>query len=78
MAIENINTDVLQKLISIMLDGGADFCDVYAEYSMFNGVTSDDRKINTSFSTQTGVGLRAVRGSSYSTPYARTSPRIVL
>ncbi len=64
MPIENLDRDVLQNLISLMLDGGADFCDIYAEKSKLNGVTSDDKKLNTTSSSQTGVGLRAVKNDS--------------
>jgi TldD protein len=52
---------VLHRLIGILLDAGADFCDVFCEDSSYNAVTSDDRKINTSYSTQLGAGLRAVK-----------------
>lgn len=56
-----IERDILTQLISIMMDGGADYCDVYAEESAYNGVTSDDRKLNTSRSSQSGVGLRIIK-----------------
>ncbi|MBU1318700.1 MAG: TldD/PmbA family protein [candidate division Zixibacteria bacterium] len=56
-----LDKDVIHRLIQIMLDGDADFCDVYCEESAYNGVTSDDRKLNTSRSVQSGIGLRAVK-----------------
>ncbi len=56
-----IERDIFSQLISIMMDGGADYCDVYAEESAYNGVTSDDRKLNTSRSVQSGVGLRIIK-----------------
>ncbi|MCK4655938.1 MAG: hypothetical protein KAT85_02875, partial [candidate division Zixibacteria bacterium] len=56
-----LDQKVIDGLIRTMLDGGADFCDVYCEKSAYNGVTADDRKINTSRSIQSGVGLRAVK-----------------
>lgn len=56
-----LNQDLIGKLIRILLDSGADLCDVYFEESGYNGVTTDDRKINSSRSTQSGVGLRAVK-----------------
>jgi predicted Zn-dependent protease len=55
-----LDKDVINRLMQIMLDGGADFCDVYCEEAAYNGATSDDRKLNTSRSIQSGVGLRAV------------------
>ena len=56
-----LSKDDVSHLLQIMLDGGADFCDVYYEESGYNRVTSDDRKINTSRSLQSGVGLRVVK-----------------
>ena len=56
-----LDKELFEKLIDTLLDSGADFCDVYAEESGYNQVTSDDRKINTSRSIQSGVGLRAVK-----------------
>ncbi len=56
-----LDHNVINELIQIMLDGGADLCDVYCEDSIYNSVITDDRKITTSRSVQSGVGLRAVR-----------------
>lgn len=56
-----LNQELVSKLIRILLDSGADLCDVYYEESGYSGVTTDDRKINSSRSTQSGVGLRAVK-----------------
>lgn len=56
-----LSKDDVSHLLQIMLDGGADFCDVYYEESGYNRVTSDDHKINTSRSLQSGVGLRVVK-----------------
>jgi len=70
-----MNPEILIKLRDIMLEGGADICDVFCEASSYNGVTSDDRKINTSRSTQSGVGLRAVKDfNTYYTVCQDTSP----
>jgi TldD protein len=58
---EMLDREIINRLVRIMLDGGADFCDVYCEQSAYDGVTTDDRKINTSRSVQAGVGLRAIK-----------------
>jgi TldD protein len=70
-----LDQDVTDGLIRTMLDGGADFCDVYCEESAYDGVTTDDRKINTSRSIQSGVGLRAVKNfNTYYTVCQDASP----
>jgi len=53
--------DVLKKSIQFLLAKGADFGDVFVERALFNGISSDDRKINTSTTLQQGVGIRAVK-----------------
>jgi len=62
-----LDSDLCTKLLTIMLDKGADISDIYAEESYANGASSDDQKINTSASSQSGVGLRAVKD--YNTYY---------
>jgi TldD protein len=56
-----LEKSLFERLLTTLLQGGADYCDVFAEQSAYNQVTSDDRKINTSRSIQSGVGLRAVK-----------------
>jgi TldD protein len=53
--------DVLKKAVELLMAKGADFGDVFVERATFNGIRSDDRKINTSTTIEKGIGVRAVK-----------------
>ena len=56
-----IPEDVLKKALEIVMSKNADFGDIYVETASFNGISSDDRKINTSTTLEKGIGVRAVK-----------------
>ena len=56
-----IADDVLKKAVGILMSKGADFGDIYVEAATFEGISNDDRKINTSTTIEKGVGIRAVK-----------------
>jgi TldD protein len=56
-----LGPELLADLLRAALRRGADFADVYAEQASYNGVESDDHKINSSFLQDGGVGIRVVK-----------------
>lgn len=57
---------ILKKALETAMSKGADYADVFAEQSLYNRVTADDRKMKTSLSVEQGVGIRVVTaGRSY-------------
>lgn len=59
-----LNKNTMTELIAIVLHGGADFVEIYSEYSKNDVITYSNRKIETvSDSVTSGVGIRAFVGT---------------
>ncbi len=59
-----LDKKIMSDLISIVLHGGADFAEVFAEFSQNSSIQYADRKIeNTSQRIISGVGIRAFVGT---------------
>ena len=59
-----LDKKMMSELISIVLHGGADFAEVYAEYSHNSAISYADRKIeNSNDRIISGVGIRAFVGT---------------
>ena len=59
-----LDKKTMSELIAIVLHGGADFAEVYAEYSRSNQISYADRKIETvSNKIISGVGIRGFLGT---------------
>ncbi len=59
-----LDKHTMSELIAIVLHGGADFAEVYAEYSKDNRITYADRKIETvANKIISGVGIRGFLGT---------------
>ena len=59
-----LDKKIMSELISIVLHGGADFAEVYAEYSKINEIGYSDRKIESvSDKIVSGVGIRGFLGT---------------
>ena len=63
MPTEKLDPSLLSDVLRAALRRGADFADIYAEQAAYASVESDDRKINSSFVQDGGVGIRVVKNN---------------
>jgi TldD protein len=67
----DLNKDTLHKLLSIALENGGEFAEVYVEYDVSNSIGLDENKIYAaSRGVDMGVGIRVLQGEK--TGYAHT------
>ncbi len=67
----SLDTDVLRKLLSVALQNGGEFAEVYVEYNVSNSISLDENKIRAaSRGVDMGVGIRVLHGDK--TGYAHT------
>ncbi len=57
-----IDHELLKKALTIAIEKGADFADIYVEKAAYNYVTADDKKLRTALTVERGVGIRVVIG----------------
>jgi TldD protein len=67
----DLDKEILNKLLSIALQNGGEFAEVYVEYNVSNGIGLDENKIRAaSRGVDMGVGIRVLQGEK--TGYAHT------
>ncbi len=58
-----VDTNIINKVISVALSKGGDFCDLYFQYSESNSLTLEDGVVNKTFAEiDIGVGIRVLKG----------------
>lgn len=57
-----IDDNLIRKILSIAIEKGADYADLFAEKAEYDTITIDDRKLKTDYSFERGVGIRVVSG----------------
>jgi TldD protein len=66
-----LDRDQIQELLQIALSRGAEFSEVYGEYTISTEVTIDESKLKTlSYGVLSGVGIRAIQGEVTGYAYA--------
>jgi len=59
----NLERETLEKLLTIALQSGGEFAEVYVEYSVNNGISLDENKIRgAGRGVEMGVGIRVLQG----------------
>ncbi len=59
----SLDRDLLKKALTIAVEKGADYADVFVEQAIYNSVIADDKKLKTDLSAERGVGIRVVADS---------------
>ncbi len=58
-----VDKDLMQKIMSIALEKGGDYCDLYFQHSIGNYVALEDDAVNRAYSNiDFGVGIRVLKG----------------
>jgi len=59
----NLDREILEKILEIALQNGGEFAEVYAEYTINNGISLEEDKIHSaSRGADMGVGIRVLHG----------------
>ena len=69
-----VTPEQLQKVLSIALEKGADYADLYFEHTVSNATSLQDKKVNSAYSDITfGVGIRVLKGDQTGFAYAENT-----
>lgn len=68
-----VTIEDLKKVVSVALENGGDFADLYFEHTLANNISLRDRKVNrVSSDVDFGVGVRVVKGNQTGYAYTET------
>lgn len=58
-----VDQDLIRKVMTVALEKGGDYCDLYFEHKISNWVGLQDDQVNRAYSTiDLGVGIRVIEG----------------
>ena len=68
-----IDNNSLEKILSVALDKGGDYADIYFEYSLYNGIVLDESIVKSaSQSISLGAGIRVISGDQTGYSYSES------